>query len=89
MSDAVGWQPETDPAPVDALAGREGVVHLAGESIAQRWTQKSKERIHSSRELGTMRLVEGLAQSELRPRTLVNQMSDLLRNGPITRRKLS
>ena len=69
--DAVGWQPETDPAPVDALAGREGVVHLAGEPIAQRWTQKSKERIRSSRELGTMRLVEGLAQSEPRPRTLV------------------
>jgi len=69
--DAVGWQPETDPAPVDALAGRDGVVHLAGEPIAQRWTQKSKERIHSSRELGTMRLVEGLAQSEPRPRTLV------------------
>jgi uncharacterized protein len=40
--DAVGWQPDTEPAPVDALAGRDGVVHLAGEPIAQRWTQETK-----------------------------------------------
>jgi uncharacterized protein (TIGR01777 family) len=69
--DAVGWQPETDPAPVDGLAGRDGVVHLAGEPIAQRWTQESKERIHSSRQLGTARLVDGLEQSEPLPRILV------------------
>ena len=59
--------PETEPAPADGLAGRDGVVHLAGEPIAQRWTQTSKERIRSSRELGTARLVEGLAQAEPRP----------------------
>jgi uncharacterized protein len=70
--DAVGWHPETEPAPVDGLAGRDGVVHLAGEPIAQRWTQESKGRIRSSRELGTTRLVEGLEQSEPRPRVLVS-----------------
>ena len=69
--DAVGWHPESEPAPVDALAGRDGVVHLAGEPIAQRWTQESKERIRSSRELGTTRLIEGLQQSRARPRVLV------------------
>jgi len=69
--EAVGWHPETEAAPVDGLAGRDGVVHLAGEPIAQRWTQESKERIRSSRELGTARLVDGLEQSEPRPRILV------------------
>jgi uncharacterized protein (TIGR01777 family) len=69
--DAVGWQPDTEPAPVDGLAGRDGIVHLAGEPIAQRWTQESRERIRSSRELGTARLVDGLEQSEPRPRVLV------------------
>lgn len=69
--EAVGWHPETEPAPVDALAGRDGVVHLAGEPIAQRWTPESKERIRSSRELGTTRLVEGLDQAQPRPRVLV------------------
>jgi len=63
--------PETEPAPVDALAGRDGVVHLAGEPIAQRWTHESKKRIRSSRELGTTRLVQGLQQSQPRPCVLV------------------
>ena len=70
--EAVGWRTEAEPAPVEALAGRDGVVHLAGESIAQRWTPESKERIRSSRELGTARLVEGLKAAEPRPRVLVS-----------------
>jgi uncharacterized protein (TIGR01777 family) len=47
-------------------------VHLAGESIAQRWTEESKERIRSSREAGTARLVDGLEQAEPRPGVLVS-----------------
>lgn len=70
--EAVGWRTEAEPAPVEALAGRDGVVHLAGESIAQRWTPQSKERIRSSRELGTVRLVEGLKAAEPRPGVLVS-----------------
>ena len=70
--EAVGWHPETEPAPADGLAGRDGVVHLAGEPIAQRWTPESKERIRSSRELGTARLVEGLEVSNPRPGVLVS-----------------
>ena len=34
--EAVAWEPTSGPAPADALAGRDGVVHLAGESIGQR-----------------------------------------------------
>jgi uncharacterized protein (TIGR01777 family) len=71
--EAVGWRhPDREPAPADALAGRDGVVHLAGEPIAQRWTKQSKERIRSSREHGTTRLVEGLELSAPRPRVLVS-----------------
>jgi uncharacterized protein len=70
--EAFGWRPEVEPAPVEGLARRDGVVHLAGESIAQRWTRESKARIRSSRELGTAQLVEGLKQSEPRPGVLVS-----------------
>jgi hypothetical protein len=70
--EAIGWRPEAEPAPIEALTGRDGVVHLAGESIAQRWTEESKERIRSSRELGTARLVEGLRQSDPRPAVLIS-----------------
>jgi uncharacterized protein len=67
-----GWDPETEPAPEAALSGRDGVVHLAGEPIAQRWSRAAKARIRSSRELGTARLVEGLTSSRLRPAVLVS-----------------
>jgi uncharacterized protein (TIGR01777 family) len=70
--EAIRWRTEDEPAPIEGLAGRDGVVHLAGESIAQRWTTASKERIRSSRELGTARLVEGLQHCEPRPGVLVS-----------------
>lgn len=70
--EAIRWRTEAEPAPAEALAGRDGVVHLAGESIAQRWTHESKERIRASRELGTARLVDGLKESEPRPHVLVS-----------------
>jgi uncharacterized protein len=70
--EALRWEPETEPAPADGLAGRDGVLHLAGEPIAQRWTKKSKARIRSSREVGTARLVEGLEQAPPRPAVLVS-----------------
>jgi uncharacterized protein (TIGR01777 family) len=61
-----------EPAPARALAGRDAVVHLAGENIAQRWTAKAREAIRESRLTGTRHLVEGLRSAEPRPRTLVS-----------------
>jgi hypothetical protein len=73
--EAVRWSdPTGEPAPAEALAGRDAVVHLAGEPIAQRWTDDAKRRIRESRELGTRNLVAGLrALEEPRPRALVSQ----------------
>jgi uncharacterized protein len=71
---AVEWRdPVSEPAPADALNGRDAVVHLAGEPIAQRWTADVKRRIQESRELGTRNLVAGLRAAEPRPRVLVSQ----------------
>jgi uncharacterized protein (TIGR01777 family) len=70
--DTVVWDPVVGPAPTEALAGRDAVVHLAGENIAQRWTAAAKERIRSSRELGTRNLVAGIRDAEPRPRVLVS-----------------
>jgi uncharacterized protein (TIGR01777 family) len=69
--EAVAWDPEREPAPAAALSGRDGVVHLAGEDVAQRWTADAKRRIRESRERGTRNLVEGLRAAEPRPRVLV------------------
>jgi uncharacterized protein (TIGR01777 family) len=70
--EAVGWSLLEEPAPAQALEGRDAVVHLAGENVAQRWTAKAKTAIRESRVLGTRHLVEGLAQAKARPPTLVS-----------------
>jgi len=70
--DAHAWNPLDGPAPAAALSGRHGVVHLAGESVAQRWTDGSRRAIHDSREIGTRNLVAGLSAAEARPRVLVS-----------------
>ena len=67
----VRWDPMAEPAPGDALAGRDGVVHLAAENVAQRWTSEAKQRIRASREIGTRNLVDGLRDADPRPAALV------------------
>jgi uncharacterized protein (TIGR01777 family) len=69
----VRWDPASEPAPADALRGRDAIVHLAGEDVAQRWSAETKRRIAESREVGTHNLVTGLATvtAEERPRVLV------------------
>jgi uncharacterized protein (TIGR01777 family) len=69
---AVRWLPEQEPAPAAALSGRDAVIHLAGENVAQRWTDDAKRRIRSSRELGTRNLVAGIEAADPRPRVLVS-----------------
>jgi uncharacterized protein (TIGR01777 family) len=66
------WDPLAGPAPADALAGRDGVIHLAGEPVAQRWTTTAREAIRASRAQGTASLVAGLAATDPRPRVLVS-----------------
>ena len=61
-----------EPAPAAALSGRDAVVHLAGESVAQRWTDASRRAIRESREIGTRNLVAGIGAADPRPRTLVS-----------------
>src|SRR5437764_8855134 len=58
------------------LSGFDGVIHLAGEPLAQRWTDAAKRRIRESRELGTRRLVDALRAAEPRPRVLVPQSAE-------------
>jgi uncharacterized protein len=57
---AVAWDALAEPAPIEALSGRDGVVHLAGEPIAQRWSARTKRAILESRVTGTRNLIEGL-----------------------------
>ena len=55
-----------------ALEGVGAVVHLAGESISQRWTDRAKHRIRASRKEGTRLISETLAGLETKPEVLVS-----------------
>ncbi len=63
-----------------ALEGVHAVIHLAGESIAQRWTDAAKQRILSSRRDGTRLLASTLAGLAQRPSVFLS-MSGINRYG--------
>jgi uncharacterized protein (TIGR01777 family) len=60
LSRRTGWDATAGPAPAEALEGRDAVIHLAGEDIAQHWNGDSLRRIRESREIGTRNLVESI-----------------------------
>jgi hypothetical protein len=66
------WNPDQGEINL-ALAERiDAVVHLAGESIAGRWTAARKARIHASRVNGTRLLSAALARLPTPPQVLIS-----------------
>jgi uncharacterized protein (TIGR01777 family) len=64
------WDPER-PAP-DLLSGVDAVMHLAGASIAGRFTDAHKAAVRGSRIEPTRRLAEAAARADDGPRTFVS-----------------
>ena len=76
LSRRTNWpDPKGEPPPAEVLSGRDAVVHLLGEQIAQRWTDDAKREIHDSRVLSTHNLVTALGElpEGERPKVLVSQ----------------
>src|SRR5947208_9698300 len=67
--DAIGWDDLE-------LSGFDGVIHLAGAPIDQRWTDEGKKKIRDSRVDGTRKVVDGLRSADPRPRVLVSQSAE-------------
>ncbi len=71
----IQWDPmggRLDAAALEA-AGIEGVIHLAGENIAEgRWSAEQKQRIRDSRVKGTQLLASTLARMAQPPAVLVS-----------------
>lgn len=63
----VRWDSAAGTIDTEALAGVQAAVHLAGESVAGRWTDDKKRAILSSRVDGTRLLAETLAGLDPRP----------------------
>ncbi len=65
--DQIPWNP-TEPLAPQAVSGFDAVVHLAGESIATRWSEEKKRRIADSRVPPTRHLAAALAKAQQPPR---------------------
>jgi uncharacterized protein (TIGR01777 family) len=63
------WDTSEEPE-ADVFESAAAVIHLAGETVAQRWTDESKKRIRSSRVDGTRHLVEAMSKAAKRPSSL-------------------
>ena len=58
--------------PANVLGELDAVIHLAGESVAGRWTAEKKRAIHDSRQIGTRNLVNALLIGERPPKVLLS-----------------
>jgi uncharacterized protein (TIGR01777 family) len=70
--EVVAYTPMKSGSWQGVLVGCDGVVNLAGETIAERWTPERKQAILTSRQQGTQKLVEAIAQANPRPGVLVS-----------------
>ena len=71
-SEGPSWNPERGSIDLKSAGRLDAVVHLAGETIAQRWTPEAQARIRSSRVEGTQLLCKALGQLDPKPRVLVS-----------------
>ncbi len=73
QAEVVGYTPLISGEWQKSISGCDAVVNLAGEAIAEkRWTPAQKQLILESRQLGTQKIVEAIAQAEIKPQVLVN-----------------
>lgn len=70
----VQWDPYEGFGEKEAgkLAGLDAVVHLAGENIAEYWTEEKKKRLRVSRVKGTETLVTALSKLDSPPKIFVS-----------------
>jgi uncharacterized protein len=65
------WDPEKQSIDPAAFEGIDGAIHLAGENIAERWTEAHKRSILESRRQGTQLLAKTMAHLNPKPRFLI------------------
>jgi uncharacterized protein (TIGR01777 family) len=68
---AYAWDLKNEAVPKEALAGRDAVVHLAGEDVGQRWSKEAKAEILDSREKGTRNMVHSIFETKPRPKAFI------------------
>lgn len=68
----VAYDPKKSGDWPQKIDGCDAVVNLAGEPISERWTPEHKKAILESRQLGTQKIVEAIAQANPKPGVLIS-----------------
>ena len=68
----VSWDIEARTVDTRAMEGADALVHLAGASLARRWSSAYKVRLRDSRVQGTTQLATALAQLDRPPSVMVS-----------------
>lgn len=72
-SSCIPWNPDMNEALSSHFEGFDAVIHLAGESLSiRRWSAAKKEKILSSRVLGTKFLCDILSSVKKKPRVFIS-----------------
>ncbi len=71
LNDAFEWHGDDRPPPPASVAVR-AVVHLAGETVAGRWTAKKRRAVEQSRVEGTRAIVDAIGAAPFRPNVLIS-----------------
>ncbi len=66
------WNPSAYIVDPEALLGVHGVIHLAGASVSERWTQSHKRAIMESRIQGAETLFRAIEAMDQRPEVMVS-----------------
>ncbi|MFD2909520.1 TIGR01777 family oxidoreductase [Flavobacterium ardleyense] len=66
------WNPETAEIDLNALTNVEVVVHLAGATVAKKWTKSYKQEIIESRVLSTRLLYQTLQKNDNQVKQIVS-----------------
>ena len=69
--DSVAWDSACRQIDLTGVGELDAAIHLAGETVAQRWTTESKRLIRDSRTTGTRLLCESMAALPSPPRIIV------------------
>jgi uncharacterized protein (TIGR01777 family) len=70
-SDEISWDPKNGTVDLEALAGINAVIHLAGAGVGdKRWTKKYKSEILNSRLLGTTTIANAVAH--VKPKVFIS-----------------
>ena len=67
----VRWDPARGQLDATALEGSDAVLHLAGSTIAERWTAERRRAIRESRVQSTRRIAEACARMPQRPEVVI------------------